>query len=93
LRYDLSRADLPRVVASGRGAVADQILAIAFANGIKVREDGDLAEILAAVDEGSEIPAEALVAVAEILAYLYRANGMAPQVEQHLDDLRRKEGR
>ena len=65
----------PRVVAAGRGTVAEQILALAFANGIKVREDADLAELLSAVDLDSEIPLEAFTAVAEILSYVYRANG------------------
>jgi flagellar biosynthesis protein len=46
----------PRVVASGRGAVAEQILQIAFERGVKVRSDSDLAEILAAVEVDSEIP-------------------------------------
>lgn len=65
----------PRVIAAGRGSVAEQILALAFANGIKVREDADLAELLSAVDLDSEIPLEAFTAVAEILSYVYRANG------------------
>lgn len=65
----------PRVLAAGRGSVAEQILALAFAEGIKVREDADLAELLAAVDIDSEIPLEAFTAVAEILSYVYRANG------------------
>ena len=64
----------PRVVAKGSGAVAEQILQIAFDHGVKVREDADLAELLIAVDVESEIPLEALAAVAEILAYVYRAN-------------------
>ena len=38
------------MVASGRGWIAEKILEVAFAHGIKVREDADLAEILAAVD-------------------------------------------
>lgn len=67
--------DAPRVVASGRGAVAETILDIAFANGVKVRQDADLVEILSAVDVGSFIPLEAFTAVAEILAYVYRVNG------------------
>jgi len=67
---------MPRVVASGHGAVAERILDLAFAAGVKVRTDGDLAEILAAVDLGIEIPPEAIVAVAEILAHVYRANGI-----------------
>ncbi len=62
----------PRVVASGRGALAEQILQIAFDRGIKVRNDADLAEILATVEVESEIPLEALAAVAEILSYVYR---------------------
>lgn len=65
----------PRVVASGRGAVAEQILQIAFERGVKVRSDSDLAEILAAVEVDSEIPLAALAGVAEILRYLYRTDG------------------
>jgi flagellar biosynthesis protein len=72
---DAKRA--PRVSASGRGAVAEQILEIAFAKGIPVREDPDLAQILATVEVDSVIPVDALAAVAEILSYLYRANGKA----------------
>ncbi len=69
---------VPKVVASGRGSVAEQILAIAFAQGIRVREDADLAELLSHVDIDSEVPLEAFTAVAEILAYVYRANGSLP---------------
>ena len=68
----------PKVLAGGRGAVAEQILQIAFAHGIKVREDADLAQMLSAIDVDSEIPLDAFAAVAEILAYVYRANGNLP---------------
>ena len=72
----------PRVTASGRGALAEQILEIAFARGVKVREDAELAEILAAIEVDSEVPIEALAAVAEILSYVYRANAApAPEAE------------
>jgi flagellar biosynthesis protein len=74
-KVDPKRA--PRVAASGRGAVAEQILQIAFAKGIPVREDADLAQILATLDVDSVIPVDALSAVAEILSYLYRMNGKA----------------
>lgn len=66
--------DMPRVIASGTGGVAEQILQVAWANGVKVREDADLVEVLAAIDVDSEIPIEAFAAVAEILAYVYLAN-------------------
>ncbi len=68
----------PRVTATGRGAVAEQILAIAFEKGVPVREDADLAQILSTVDVDAEIPIDALAAVAEILSYLYRVNRTAP---------------
>ncbi len=75
IKDDDGRASLPRIVAKGHGTVAEQILALAFAHDVKVREDADLVEILEAIDVDSEIPLSALAAVAEILTYLYRANG------------------
>ena len=77
LRHAPGAADAPRVVATGRGFTAERILDLAFANGIKVREDADLAEMLAAVGIGEEIPFAAFSAVAEILSYIYRANQAA----------------
>jgi flagellar biosynthesis protein len=77
LGYAPEAEDAPRVLAGGRGAIAEQILNIAFAQGIRVREDADLAEVLAAIDIDSEIPVEAFAAVAEVLAYVYRANSAA----------------
>lgn len=66
--------DLPRIVAAGRGKIAEQILALAFEKGIKVREDADLASLLAQMELDTPIPSEAIVAVAEILAKVYEAN-------------------
>jgi flagellar biosynthesis protein len=78
LDNDQSGRQAPRVIAKGRGAIAEQILQIAFDRGVRVRTDADLAEILAAVELDSEIPLEALAAVAEILSYVYRAQQEAP---------------
>jgi flagellar biosynthesis protein len=77
LEYDPAQGQLPHVVAAGKGFVAEQILALAFANGVKVRQDADLVQILGAIDLDSDIPPEAFAAVAEILAYLYKANQSA----------------
>ncbi len=63
-----------RIVAKGHGAVAEQILQLAFATGVKVREDANLTEILEAIEIDTEVPLHALAAVAEILSYVYRAN-------------------
>ena len=76
----------PRVVASGEGGVAEQIIQLAWANDIKVREDADLVEILSAIDVESEIPIEAFAAVAEILSYVYRANAGLISLEDSKDN-------
>jgi len=77
LTYEFGKQHLPRVVASGRGAIAERILALAQENGIPVREDADLAALLAAVELESEIPAEAMIAVAEIMAQIFLLNRRA----------------
>lgn len=68
---------VPRIAAAGRGNLAERILDLAFENGIKVREDSDLAELLASIELDSPIPSEAFMAVGEILSYVYQANGRA----------------
>jgi len=78
LAHDLIDSRPPKVVAGGRGQIAEQILEIAFANGVKVREDADLAQLLSSIDIDTEIPVEAFAAVAEILTYVYQANAGTP---------------
>lgn len=83
LAYDPIAADhLPKVVASGKGAIAEQILRLAFDNGVRVRRDATLTEILSLVEIDREIPMAALVAVAEILSYVYRENGKMKQIRE-----------
>ena len=65
------------VVASGHGAVARQIVEIAAQHGIAIRQDADLAEVLAVLETDSPIPPEVMAIVAEILGYVYRANSEA----------------
>lgn len=79
IEYDREYDDAPRVTASGKGAIAEQILQIAFAQGIKVREDADLVEVLSKIEIDSPIPLEAFATVAEILAYVYNANACLKQ--------------
>lgn len=78
LSYELGGETLPKIVATGKGAIAEQILSMAFKNGVRVREDRELAEMLSTAAIESEIPTEAIVAVAEILSYLYRAGQLKP---------------
>lgn len=75
LQYDRSDpAAVPRITAKGRDELARRIVEIAREHGITIREDADLVDILEALDVDSLIPIEAYMAVAEILAYVYREN-------------------
>jgi flagellar biosynthesis protein len=69
LRYEGTGA--PKVVASGKGHVAERILAAAQAAGVPVREDPQLAEALGGLALGQEVPEELWLAVAEVLAWAY----------------------
>jgi flagellar biosynthesis protein len=72
LRYDRAAGGAPRVVATGSGAVAERILAVARESGVPVREESGLAEALARLELEAEIPAELWAAVAETLVWAYR---------------------
>jgi flagellar biosynthesis protein len=61
----------PKVVASGRGLIADRILDVAREAGIPIREDRALAEALSALELEQEIPEDLYKAVAETLAWAY----------------------
>jgi len=64
----------PKIIAKGSGALAEKLLDIAFAEGVKVRQDKDLTEILDAFDIESPVPLEALHAVSLILERVYAEN-------------------
>ncbi len=78
---------VPIITAAGRGKLAEQILQIALENDIKIRTDADLAEMLAKIELESPIPSEAFMAVAEVLSYVYRANGQANPFDAVLNDV------
>lgn len=62
----------PRVAAKGRGFTAEQIIARARAAGVYVHESPELVALLMQIDMDARIPEELYVAVAELLAWLYR---------------------
>jgi flagellar biosynthesis protein len=72
LGYDPERDAAPRVLAAGQGFLAEEILDLARANGIAIREDPALAAALASVEVDQVIPPELYALVAEVLAYVYR---------------------
>lgn len=62
----------PRVVAKGKGIVAEQIIARAKEHGVYVHESPELVALLSQVDLDEHIPPQLYMAVAELLAWLYR---------------------
>lgn len=74
LGYNQEKDNAPIVLAKGQGDIADKIISIAEENGIEIKQDADLLQILKAVDINQEIPIEAFTAVAEILSYIYQQN-------------------
>ncbi|MBK7899014.1 MAG: EscU/YscU/HrcU family type III secretion system export apparatus switch protein [Azonexus sp.] len=62
----------PRVVARGRGLVAEEIISRAREHGVYVHESPELVSLLMQVDLDQHIPPQLYRAVAELLAWLYR---------------------
>ena len=62
----------PRVVAQGRGLIAQAIIKRAKENGVFVHESEDLVGLLMQVELDQHIPPQLYLAVAELLVWLYR---------------------
>jgi len=62
----------PKVVAKGRGLIAQAIIARARLHGVYVHESEDLVGLLMQVELDQQIPPQLYLAVAELLAWLYR---------------------
>lgn len=74
----------PKVVAKGKGIIAEQIIAKAKEHKVFVHESKELVALLMQVDLDDHIPPELYLAIAEILAWLYRLETNADAI----DDMR-----
>ena len=74
LKYDPLKDGAPKISAKGAGELAKRIIQTAIENGVPVKEDPDLVEVLAGLDLEAEVPPEVFVAVAELLAFVYSMN-------------------
>ncbi len=68
----------PQIVAKGRGRIAEEIIARARESGVYVHESAELVSLLMQVDIDDHIPPQLYLAVAELLAWLYRLDRMDP---------------
>lgn len=71
LRYRQEEDNAPRIVASGRGLVAKKILEQAREHGVAVQENPEVAQLLAGLETGQEIPPELYGVIAEVLAFVF----------------------
>ncbi len=73
LRYDTSKENAPRVLASGEGEVANNIIKIAQLNNLPIKEDADLVELLSKIEIDKEVPEALYKAVAEVFSFIYKS--------------------
>jgi flagellar biosynthesis protein len=75
LSYDRdSGQTAPKILAKGKGGIAEKIIATAREKGIPLYEDPELVEVLGQLDVNTEIQPELYQAVAEVLIFIYKMN-------------------
>ena len=74
LGYEEKVDDAPKVVASGKGLIAEKIIELANENNIPIHSDADLVEILSVLEIDENIPIEVYSVVAEIFTHIYEKN-------------------
>jgi flagellar biosynthesis protein len=72
--YNENDSAAPKIVASGKGVIAEKIINTAKDAGIHIQQDANLVELLSKVEVGEEIPTELYQTVAEVLAFVYKIN-------------------
>jgi flagellar biosynthesis protein len=78
LFYDGGSA--PTITAKGRGATAEEIIAIARANNVTLCENEPLLELLMSLELGDHIPESLYIAIAQIIAFAYHLQGKEPEI-------------
>ena len=73
LRYDSAQEKAPRLLAKGKGKVAENIIKIAELHNLPIRRDEDLIELLSKVEIDKEVPEALYKAVAEVFSFIYKA--------------------
>ncbi len=82
IKYDVEKDRAPKVLAVGKGSLAEKILQLAEENRVPMVEDKALTDLLAKLEIFHEIPPDLYTIVAEILAFVYQLNKMAKKREQ-----------
>ena len=80
LQYEKHTDQAPRVVAKGRGLIADQIVALARENEVVIEANPVLAEALSGVELDDSIPLALYEAVAAVIGFVLRQNAQRGDV-------------
>jgi flagellar biosynthesis protein len=73
LKYERNKDSAPKVVAKGKGVIAEKIIEVAKQHGVYLKEDPTLVEVLSGLELYEEIPEELYKVVAEIFVLIYQA--------------------
>ena len=76
LKYDSNADAAPRIVATGKGYVADKIIEVANQENVPVHQDDAVARTLSKLELGDAIPPELYEVVAQILIYVDGVDGL-----------------
>ncbi|HBT20808.1 MAG TPA: hypothetical protein DEA47_05555 [Peptococcaceae bacterium] len=79
LKYKQGEDDAPRVIALGKGTIAQKIIETAQKHNIPIHKDPDLVYALSTLEIGQEIPPEMYRAVAEVLAFIVHLDKKAAE--------------
>lgn len=82
LTYKLGRFDSPKVVAKGKGKIAENILTRANEHNVPIYEDPNLVQLLGQLDLNESIPEELYQAVAEVFAFIYHLDQQHAQKDR-----------
>ncbi|MCC3357488.1 EscU/YscU/HrcU family type III secretion system export apparatus switch protein [Bacillus sp. REN16] len=72
LSYDEKIDSEPKVVAKGKGIIAENIIEMAKAHEIPIQEDAPLVDLLEELKLNDRIPEELYQVIAEIFAFIYK---------------------
>ncbi len=82
LKYDVQKGKAPKIMATGKGSVAEMILQVAEENKVPFYEDQTLADLLSKLHLDTEIPPDLYTLVAEVLAFVYQLDKLAKKRKQ-----------
>ncbi|SHF51191.1 EscU/YscU/HrcU family type III secretion system export apparatus switch protein [Ornithinibacillus halophilus] len=76
LNYDEQQDTAPKITATGKGLVAENIIEQAKLHDVPIVEDETLAELLGELNINEKIPEELYQAVAEVFGFIYKLDEM-----------------